>query len=1023
MLISLQSIKTLLLHVLACGGLAETVSGEVLDLSPRTNASEIVTWDEYSVMIRGERIMFYSGEVHPFRLPSPGSWLDVFQKIKAAGFTGVSFYLMWALLEGEPGHVRTDGVFALEEFFRAASDAGIYLLARPGPYINAETSGGGFPGWVQRVSGLIRSNNPKFTEIIRPYLSHVGQLIADAQVSNGGPVILVQPENEYSICSDYTTPESTTACLEPEYMATVEEILREAGVNVPFISNDVAPVGNWAPGSSAGAVDIYGIDVYPLDWSSGCMDPQNWKRGHFPLDRLNFSLHNSLSPNTPFSVVEGQGGAADFWGGVGVDVCAEMVDHKFARVFNKFLYGMRATVLNLYMMFGGTNWGNLGHPKGYTSYDTGAAISENRLLGREKYYELKLQGFFLQSSPSYLISHPDDGTLGEYTDTDTLMVNRLKGEETTYYVTRHAQYDTMLSQSYYLTVPTKLGQFKVPQLGGSLTLEGRDSKIHVTDYPVGNTTLIYSTAEILAWRGFPSKTVLLLYGSDQETHEFALPRGLGCPTVVEGPPVKCQPDESISVINAVLRPGRRVLRFNSSLEIYLLERSEAYKYWVVDVPAPPPVERFTSPSRLASTELSVIVRGGYLIRSATFNATSLYLSGDVNSTTEIEIVGAPRVPEQLFFNGKAIETLVEAARVTGIVQYTSPNITLPTLSQLHWHHIDSLPEISAQYNDENWIICNKLYSNNTRNLTTPTSLYAGDYGFHSGSLLYRGHFNSSGGESSFSILTQGGDGFGHSVWLDSIFLGSWVGSAGIGSRNQTFDFSEKLEPGTSHVLTILIDHMGLRDNWEADGEGMREPHGILEYALRSSCKRTDISWRMTGNIGGESYLDHSRGPLNEGAMFAERSGLHLPGAPFTSWEKGSPLQGLDQAGVHIFGSAFNLSLPTGYDIPISLNIANITHSALEGGAVPNFRVQIFLNGWQVGKYISNLGPQSRYVLPEGILNHHGMNYLALTLWSLDETGAKLGGFTLEVDGILQSGKKPVSLVTGSGFTERPKGLY
>lgn len=64
---------------------------------------DVVTWDHSSIMVRGERIMFLSAEFHPWRLPSPGLWLDIFQKVKALGFSGVSFYLNWALLEGEEG--------------------------------------------------------------------------------------------------------------------------------------------------------------------------------------------------------------------------------------------------------------------------------------------------------------------------------------------------------------------------------------------------------------------------------------------------------------------------------------------------------------------------------------------------------------------------------------------------------------------------------------------------------------------------------------------------------------------------------------------------------------------------------------------------------------------------------------------------------------------------------------------------------------------------------------------------------
>jgi beta-galactosidase len=82
----------------------------------------------------------------------------VFQKVKALGFNCVSFYVDWALLEGKPGEYRAEGIFDLDPFFDAAKKAGIYLLARPGPYINAEASGGGFPGWLQRIKGTLRTS-------------------------------------------------------------------------------------------------------------------------------------------------------------------------------------------------------------------------------------------------------------------------------------------------------------------------------------------------------------------------------------------------------------------------------------------------------------------------------------------------------------------------------------------------------------------------------------------------------------------------------------------------------------------------------------------------------------------------------------------------------------------------------------------------------------------------------------------------------------------------------------------------
>jgi beta-galactosidase GanA len=210
------------------------------------------------LFVRGERILFYSGEFHPFRLPVPGLWLDVFQKIKALGYSGVSFYTDWALLEGKPGDFSAEGIFALEPFFDAASQAGIYLLARPGPYINAEVSGGGYPGWLQRIKGQLRTSAPDYLHATDNYVQHIGEIIAKAQITSGGPVILLQPENEYSqAVAGVEFPNG-------EYMKYVENQYRKVGIVVPFINNDARPQGVFAPGNGTGSVDIYGYDGYPL---------------------------------------------------------------------------------------------------------------------------------------------------------------------------------------------------------------------------------------------------------------------------------------------------------------------------------------------------------------------------------------------------------------------------------------------------------------------------------------------------------------------------------------------------------------------------------------------------------------------------------------------------------------------------------------------------------------------------------------------------------------------------------------
>ena len=119
------------------------------------------------------------------------------------------------------------------------------------------------------ILGHLRSTDQDFVDATRNYISRIGSIISKAQITNGGPVILFQPENEYTACVGTDLSSSnTSACLEGEYMATVESLYRDSGVEVPFVHNDAVPLGNWAPGTGAGAVDIYGFDTYPFGWGN-----------------------------------------------------------------------------------------------------------------------------------------------------------------------------------------------------------------------------------------------------------------------------------------------------------------------------------------------------------------------------------------------------------------------------------------------------------------------------------------------------------------------------------------------------------------------------------------------------------------------------------------------------------------------------------------------------------------------------------------------------------------------------------
>ena len=109
----------------------------------------------------------------------------------------------------------------------------------------------------------------------------------------------------------------------------------------------------------------------------------------------------------------------------------------------------------------------------------------------------------------------------------------------------------------------------IPQLSSSLTLNGRDSKFHVTDYCVGNIDMLYSTAEIYTWKQYAGRTVLLLYGGINETHEASF-LGQNSYNLLEGTGVTVTTDGNTLILNWAVTPQRKIIRVGTSLYVYLL---------------------------------------------------------------------------------------------------------------------------------------------------------------------------------------------------------------------------------------------------------------------------------------------------------------------------------------------------------------------------------------------------------------------------------------------------------------------
>lgn len=224
---------------------------------------------------------------------------------------------------------------------------------------------------------------------------------------------------------------------------------------------------------------------------------------------------------------------------------------------------------------------------------------------------------------------------------------------------------------------------------------------------------------------------------------------------------------------------------------------------------------------------SVILHAGYLVRNATIEGSTLSLNGDTNRTTSIEVVGAPSEVSSISWNGASLECGWSTPggwgrgsgwnpgnRLTASINYNKPSFALPNMTSLAWKYADSLPEIMPTYDDSMWTIANHKYTNNTTvrpKLTTPTSLYASDYGYNTGTLLYRTSFTANGNESEFMVETQGGSAFCFSVWLNETFLGSWNGVPNDLSAAQNFSIPS-LNASDTYTITLVQAQNGMEEN-------------------------------------------------------------------------------------------------------------------------------------------------------------------------------------------------------------------
>ena len=335
-------------------------------------------------LLNGEPFVVKAAEVHYPRIPRP-YWDHRIKMCKALGMNAVCIYIFWNI------HEQKEGVFDftdnndVAEFCRLAQKNGMYVIVRPGPYVCAEWEMGGLPWWLLKKKDIkLRERDPYFMERVKIFEEKVGEQLKGLTIQNGGPIIMMQVENEYGSYGE-----------DKPYVSEIRDCLR--GIYSP--TPNPSPVGRGTKNASSeaspdGGEDGGGLLLFQCDWSSNFekngLDDLTWTMNFGTGANIDnqFRRLGELRPNAPKMCSEFWSGWFDKWG----------AQHE-TRPAKDMVEGMdemlsKGISFSLYMTHGGTSFGHWaganspGFAPDVTSYDYDAPINEYG-LATPKYWELR----------------------------------------------------------------------------------------------------------------------------------------------------------------------------------------------------------------------------------------------------------------------------------------------------------------------------------------------------------------------------------------------------------------------------------------------------------------------------------------------------------------------------------------------------------------------------------------------------------------------------------------------------------
>lgn len=299
----------------------------------------------------GRPMQVVSGALHYFRV-HPDQWADRIRKARLMGLNTIETYVPWNFHAPDPDVFDLTGRRDLARFLDLVAAEGLYAIVRPGPYICAEWDGGGLPGWLFADPEVgVRRHEPRFLAAIGTYFANLLPLVAERQVTRGGPVLMVQVENEYGAYGDVPLPERQ------QYLRALVDLTREQGIDVPLFTCDQADDEMLARG---GLPELHKTATF----------------GSRSTERLEILRRHQATG--PLMCMEFWNGWFDSWG---LEHHIAPAEANAADLDDLLAAGGS---VNLYMFHGGTNFGltSGANDKGIyrpiaTSYDYDAPLAED----------------------------------------------------------------------------------------------------------------------------------------------------------------------------------------------------------------------------------------------------------------------------------------------------------------------------------------------------------------------------------------------------------------------------------------------------------------------------------------------------------------------------------------------------------------------------------------------------------------------------------------------------------------------